>query len=63
MSLNQNKIVNMIEQTDERIIFNYRDKNIKFELFQNVNITIYRNKMEIKPFKFIIDNIEEIFGL
>lgn len=56
-----NKIVNIIEKTDEKIIFKYRDKIIKFELFQNINITVYRNKMEIKPFKFIIDDIEEIF--
>ena len=42
-------------------LFSYRDKIIKFELFQNINITIYRNKMEIKPFKFIIDDIEELF--
>jgi len=57
----ENKIINIIEKTNEKIIFSYRDKIIKFELFQNINITIYRNKMEIKPFKFIIDNIEELF--
>ena len=53
----ENKIIEVISQNESEIIFKYKDNQIKFELFQSINIEIYKNKMEINPFRFIIDKI------
>jgi hypothetical protein len=57
----ENKIIEILEQNETYIIFRYRNKEIKFELFQDINIKIYRNKLEINQFKFIINDIIEMF--
>ena len=57
----ENKIIEIIEQNESYIVFRYRNKEIKFELFQDINIKIYRNKLEINPYKFIINDIIELF--
>jgi exoribonuclease R len=57
-----NNIIKILESSERHIIFTYKDKEIKFELFQNINITIYRNKMEINMFRFVIDDLaQDIF--
>ena len=55
-----NNIIQIKEQNEKTIIFSYKEKEIKFELFQYINIQIYRTKLEINPFKIIIDDINEI---
>ena len=57
----ENKIIEIIEQNESYIVFRYRNKEIKFELFQDINIKIYRNKLEINQFTFIINDIIEMF--
>jgi exoribonuclease R len=55
-----NNIIQIKEQNEKTIIFSYKEKEIKFELFQYINIQLYRTKLEINPFKIIIDDINEI---
>ena len=52
-----NKIIMLKEKTEKNIIFTYKEKEIKFELFQNINIKIYKIKLEINPFRIIINDI------
>lgn len=52
-----NNIIKLIEQNDEYIIFKYKEQEIKYELNQNINITIYRQKLEINLFKIIINDV------
>ena len=56
-----NNIIEIKEQDEYKIIFKYKEKDIKFELFQHVLIHIYLNKMEINPYKIIINDIYDIF--
>ena len=52
----EHKIVNIINQNDFEIEFEYKDKKIKYQIGQIINIEIYKNKLEINPFRFIIDS-------
>lgn len=52
----EHKIVNIINQNDFEIEFEYKDKKINYKLGQIINIEIYKNKLEIIPFRFIIDS-------
>lgn len=52
----EHKIVNIINQTDFEIEFEYKDKKIKYQIGQISDIEIYKNKLEINPFRFIIDS-------
>ena len=49
-----NKIIKIVEKTDTYIIFNYKNTYTKYELFQNIDIEIYRQKLEFNPFRIII---------
>ena len=56
-----NKIITLKEKTEKNIIFIYKEKEIKFELFQNINIKIYKIKLEINPFRIIINDILDFY--
>ena len=55
-----NNIINIKEQNENNIIFMYKEKEIKFQLFEYINIQILRKKLEINPFKIIIEDIDDI---
>ena len=50
----EHNIINIIKQNDIEIEFEYKENKIKYTLGQMINIEIYRNKLEINPFRFII---------
>lgn len=52
----ENNIIKIIEKTDTYIIFEYKDSFTRYELFQNIDIEIYRQKLEFNPFRIIINN-------
>ena len=56
-----NNIITLKEKNEHTIIFTYKDKEIKFELFQDITIKIYKIKLEINPFKIIINDIQDLF--
>ena len=57
----KNNLINIQEKTENNIIFTYKEKIIKFELFQYININIFRTPLEIIPYKFIIDELYDLF--
>jgi len=52
----EHRIINIIKHTDVEIEFEYKDKKINYFLNQIIDIEIYKNKLEINPFRFIIDS-------
>jgi exoribonuclease R len=57
-----NKIIILKEKNEKNIIFMYQNIEIEFELFQDINIKIYKIKYEINPFKIIINDIVNLFN-
>jgi exoribonuclease R len=52
----EHKIINIIKQNSIEIEFEYKENKINYCLGQIIDIEIYRNKLEINPFRFIINS-------
>jgi hypothetical protein len=49
-----NKIIEIIYICSNYIIYKYKDQHIRYEINQKINISIYRQKLEIQLFKTMI---------